>query len=308
MRRNEILRTILRKYLIFIISFILIFSYSHQLHSASKKKSNSIISKSSKIKKKIKRRHKIRNRKRQYNPLQTRKNAITLIRTTSEELCKLVNLEPLFDSKDFIPLEDTEEDFEEEGDIDVCEIELQKTKNTENQDNLTSEMEENYFENEPVDIATFKTLWLSYVDDSDYEEHTKGGFNKAAILNSIISWLGTPYRFGGSSRRAIDCSAFTREIFREVANINLPRTARTQIYLGEPVSRTELKFGDLIFFHTYNYSFASHVGIYLADGLFAHASSRYGVTISSLNSRYYSTHFIGARRLSINDFDQYANN
>jgi len=302
----EKLITIAKENLILILIITFLFTFTPDINSAPKRKSNSNIHKSRIIKKKFKKRR-ISRRKRSYNPIETRKNALELLRRTSEELCMIANLEPIFDSGNFVPIDDTEEDFEEEGDVEYSEAELNKTQNN-NTKNENIEIDDGNYEDEPVDIETFKTLWLSYVDDSNNNEYTIGGFNKTKIMQAILSWLGTPYRFGGQSRKAIDCSAFIREIFKEVANIDLPRTARTQIYEGEPISRAELEFGDLVFFHTYNYAFASHVGIYLADGLFAHASSKWGVTISSLNSQYYSTHFIGARRLRLTDFDHYANN
>jgi cell wall-associated NlpC family hydrolase len=67
---------------------------------------------------------------------------------------------------------------------------------------------------------------------------------------------------------------------------------------GKTVKREDLQFGDLIFFHTLKHTYVSHVGIYLGDNLFAHASSRYGVTVSSLESTYYGSRMIGARRFS----------
>ena len=133
---------------------------------------------------------------------------------------------------------------------------------------------------------------------------TSFGVEKEVMMDLIVQWLGTPYRFGGSSRRAIDCSAWTRAIFFQADSVVLPRTAREQINVGRSITRSNLEFGDLVFFHTYSRKFASHVGIYLGDDLFAHASSAEGVTISSLNSTFYNTRYIGARRLS--DSDLYA--
>jgi cell wall-associated NlpC family hydrolase len=80
-------------------------------------------------------------------------------------------------------------------------------------------------------------------------------------------------------------------------NVTLPRTAREQFASGKGVDESSLLFGDLVFFNTTG-SGASHVGIYLEDDLFAHASVSYGVTISSLESTYYRKRFLGARRLN----------
>jgi hypothetical protein len=150
----------------------------------------------------------------------------------------------------------------------------------------------------PVDMETFRQLWLSYMEGAAADELTAAGISKRAIMDFILDWLGTPYRFGGTSTSGIDCSGFIRRLFAEVAQVWLPRTAAVQYTLGVPVAREELQFGDLVFFHTRRHAYVSHVGIYLGDNLFAHASSRGGVTISSLRSTYYSKRFIGARRLT----------
>jgi cell wall-associated NlpC family hydrolase len=108
--------------------------------------------------------------------------------------------------------------------------------------------------------------------------------------------LGLPYRFGGNSSFGIDCSAYVQKVYR-LAGIDLPRTAREQFRAGESISKEELSVGDLVFFRTYA-SFPSHVGIYLGNNLFIHASTRIKkVTITSLNTPYFLRRFIGAKRL-----------
>lgn len=117
------------------------------------------------------------------------------------------------------------------------------------------------------------------------------------IGKTAAQFLGTPYRFGGEGLSGIDCSSFVQQVFGE-NQINLPRTAREQSKLGEEVAAGDLKKGDLLFFHTYA-SYPSHVGIYLGDGKMIHASSGKGeVTVSNLDSDYYRSHFIGARRIT----------
>jgi cell wall-associated NlpC family hydrolase len=108
--------------------------------------------------------------------------------------------------------------------------------------------------------------------------------------------LNIPYRFGGSSFMGIDCSGYVQKVY-SFLNFPLPRTAREQFSIGEPVSKEDLSIGDLVFFKTYA-SFPSHVGIYLGNDLFIHASSRgRKVTIDSLETPYYFKRFIGAKRL-----------
>jgi|GEM_PF-234859 len=129
---------------------------------------------------------------------------------------------------------------------------------------------------------------------------TDNGVDKQSLLEGMMNWLGTRYLFGGMGRNGIDCSAFTGTVYRGLG-YKLPRTAAMQWTNGFAIERDNLQFGDLIFFNTRKAVYVSHVGIYLGNGLFTHASSRNGVTISSLNSPYYSTHFIGGRRLDLND-------
>ncbi len=108
--------------------------------------------------------------------------------------------------------------------------------------------------------------------------------------------LNIPYRFGGSTFMGIDCSGYVQKVFGFL-DVTLPRTAREQFHIGEPVSREDLSMGDLVFFRTYA-SFPSHVGIYLGNNLFIHASSKNKkVSIDSLDAPYYIKRFIGAKRL-----------
>jgi LysM repeat protein len=115
---------------------------------------------------------------------------------------------------------------------------------------------------------------------------------------TALSFLNTPYRFGGNGKNGIDCSAFVQKVFREF-DLKLPRTAREQYTLGTRVPKGDLQLGDLIFFQTYA-KFPSHVGIYLGDDKMIHASSRNrGVVVSSINSNYFRKRFIGAKRLGL---------
>lgn len=122
--------------------------------------------------------------------------------------------------------------------------------------------------------------------------------NYEKFLMTVISYLGTPYKFGGTSRKGIDCSAFTKLIFQEALSVELPRSTLEQVKLGYPVTRDNLKFGDLVFFNTRRRQNPGHVGIYLWDNYFVHASTKYGVTVSSMASGYYDKRFVGARRIN----------
>lgn len=118
-----------------------------------------------------------------------------------------------------------------------------------------------------------------------------------SLKKSAYSFLGARYRFGGSSRSALDCSSFTQQVFRE-QSVKLPRTAREQFNVGTEVMRGDLKKGDLVFFQTYA-RFPSHVGIYLGNRKMIHASSReHRVVISSMDTPYYLSRYLGARRMT----------
>lgn len=121
------------------------------------------------------------------------------------------------------------------------------------------------------------------------------------MLMEIIKYLGTPYKYGGTTKDGIDCSAFTQLMYRDVFNVGLQRSARLQYNQGLEINdKNNLKFGDLVFFNTRQRVKPGHVGIYIGENLFAHASSTKGVTISSIDYEYYSKRYMGARRFDKN--------
>ena len=115
------------------------------------------------------------------------------------------------------------------------------------------------------------------------------------LFHFVYDWIGTPYRFGGDSRRGIDCSVFTKELYSNVFNMDIQRNSRDIFSMVSPVKRDELKEGDLVFFKIHSRRI-SHVGIYLGNNRFAHASSR-GVAISSLDDAYYKRYFYRGGRM-----------
>lgn len=119
------------------------------------------------------------------------------------------------------------------------------------------------------------------------------------VVSYAKQYLGYPYVYGGSSPRGFDCSGFVRYVYSHFG-YNLNRTASSQMDNGAAVSMAELQPGDLVFFKKSGSSAsrASHVGIYIGGGQFIHAStSRTGVIISDMDSAYYTSGFVGGRRL-----------
>jgi len=119
------------------------------------------------------------------------------------------------------------------------------------------------------------------------------------LARVVDSYLGIPYKWGGTTRAGMDCSAFTRAIFRETYGVELPRTSKQMYGVGRAIPQEQsLKPGDLVFFkNTYSGPGVSHVGIYLGNGRFAHASSSKGGTITPLDNPYFQPRYIGARRV-----------
>jgi len=124
----------------------------------------------------------------------------------------------------------------------------------------------------------------------------KGRLNRDKLNASVARYLGTPYRFGGDSERGIDCSAFTRRVYRD-QGVELPRNSRAQARVSKSYGYNNVKTGDLIFFDTSITGTISHVGVYLGNNQFSHASSSRGVTKSSLREKYYAKRFVKAGRI-----------
>jgi peptidoglycan endopeptidase LytE len=157
-------------------------------------------------------------------------------------------------------------------------------------------------ESEPVadDAKTYEAILSQPHVEKELEDTSESGeLTRLGLQDRLILFakkmLDIPYRFGGNSLFGIDCSAYVKKVYGLIG-INLPRSAREQFREGKDVNGDDLSIGDLVFFRTYA-SFPSHVGIYLGNNLFIHASSRSRkVTIDSLDTPYYLKRFIGAKR------------
>jgi len=144
--------------------------------------------------------------------------------------------------------------------------------------------------NDPSPVNTGESVESS---DAPAAQHSK---LKELLMFVAQQTIGIPYKFGSNSLKSTDCSGYVQKVFSFIG-IQLPRSAREQFKQGVSVNKENLSIGDLVFFRTYA-SFPSHVGIYLGNNLFIHASSlARKVTIDSFNTSYYVKRFIGAKRL-----------
>ena len=137
-----------------------------------------------------------------------------------------------------------------------------------------------------------KKLQFKYAQLIDTQIEAVHNFS---LFEFIEDWWNSSYRYGGTSKKGIDCSGLTGLLIGSVYSVAIPRTAKEQYAASKKISRDELREGDLVFFNTRGG--VSHVGVYLANDFFVHASVASGVTISSLNDAYYSRKYIGAGRV-----------
>ena len=126
---------------------------------------------------------------------------------------------------------------------------------------------------------------------------TKNNWITTALYQEYEKWYKTPYKYGGETLKGVDCSSFIQSVYYDAFKIKLPRTTKEQVKKGYFVKRAYVKEGDLLFFKTsYN---TRHTGILLEKDKFIHTSTKYGVTMSSLNNPYWKSKYWQARRLLI---------
>lgn len=139
---------------------------------------------------------------------------------------------------------------------------------------------------------------LLQASQDEFEAMVRNVDVKSKIMDQYADWKGVRYRLGGDTKRGIDCSAFVQRTFREQFGMDLPRSTYEQEDLGKKIQRTKLRAGDLVLFRAG--STGRHVGIYLGDDQFVHASTSSGVMISKLTDNYWNKRYREARRVLTN--------
>ncbi|PYA61286.1 bifunctional murein DD-endopeptidase/murein LD-carboxypeptidase [Serratia marcescens] len=136
---------------------------------------------------------------------------------------------------------------------------------------------------------------LLQASQDEFEAMVRNVDVKSKIMDQYADWKGVRYRLGGDTKRGIDCSAFVQRTFREQFGMDLPRSTYEQEDLGKKIQRTKLRAGDLVLFRAG--STGRHVGIYLGNDQFVHASTSSGVMISKLTDNYWDKRYREARRV-----------
>ena len=155
-----------------------------------------------------------------------------------------------------------------------------------------------YDRNHPNHIRNDNSTLYPKITDSFYKKYSKAlgikldGNENPRLIKAIYEWIGTPYKWGGCSKSGIDCSCLVKKIYKKVYKKELQRTSLTILHDNlVPVKQELLTEGDIIFFRMDGLNI-SHMGIYIKDNLFVHASRSQGVMISSLSNPYFSRRFV----------------
>ncbi|MDE6499062.1 MAG: C40 family peptidase [Muribaculaceae bacterium] len=146
--------------------------------------------------------------------------------------------------------------------------------------------------NGTVELPSHQVVTGSGADSNDAEI-------VARLIEGARTWLGTPYRYGGTDRDGVDCSGFVQRLFADVAAVSLPRNSARQAEDCRPVARNGLQPGDLVFFNGSRVGGGvGHVGLYVGDQRMIHASTSRGVIVSDINADYYACRYCGGGRVA----------
>lgn len=145
----------------------------------------------------------------------------------------------------------------------------------------------------PLNISSSTSI--SQASQDEFESLVKNLDIKSKILDQYADWKGVAYRLGGSTKSGIDCSAFVQRTFREQFGVELPRSTSDQQFSGTKINRSKLQAGDLVLFKTGRTM--RHIGIYIGNDKFVHASTSSGVIVSEMTNTYWNKRFYAARRI-----------
>lgn len=147
-------------------------------------------------------------------------------------------------------------------------------------------------------IITLVTSQASALEESSHSPLSPIEFTDVEFETKVKEYLGIPYRPGGTTQRGMDCSGFVRNVYDNLFGIELPPSSVAQFRFSglEKIDTSEMQSGDLIFFGNSKKKRINHVGMYISDRQFIHASSTQGITVSSLDERYWRKRFVGSKR------------
>ena len=145
------------------------------------------------------------------------------------------------------------------------------------------------------------SLKLDIIDVTKSDRFCESGFDLDScsyipLYNELYDWLGVPYKYAGHTKKGVDCSSFVKIVLNSVFNTEIKGNAASLHRQATAVKKKDLKEGDLVFFDI-NKGYISHIGIYLGNGYFAHASCSRGVMLNNLSERYYKKYFKGGGRI-----------
>ena len=159
---------------------------------------------------------------------------------------------------------------------------------------------ENTINQKDLKYNKYKPNTETQAKNDSFEEYDYSTFSapkhnlNADLYDFYAKWEGVRYKLGGDTMTGIDCSAFIQKVFEEKLSLEMPRTTLLQANVGKEVSKNDLELGDLVFFKTGK---SKHVGIYMENGKFMHASTSNGVTISDLSNSYFAKNYWKAKRI-----------
>ncbi|QIG06563.1 bifunctional murein DD-endopeptidase/murein LD-carboxypeptidase [Proteus sp. ZN5] len=148
-------------------------------------------------------------------------------------------------------------------------------------------------------LNTSSSTSISQASQDEFESLVKNLDIKSKILDQYADWKGVAYRLGGDTKKGIDCSAFVQRTFIDQFGVELPRSTSDQQFSGTQVNKSKLQAGDLVLFKTGRTM--RHVGIYIGNDKFVHASTSNGVTVSEMSNTYWNKRFYAARRVIENN-------